>query len=85
MPETTPATSEQMAKLIDKFTELKQYFEGVRADIEAERKALQEDRKQLFEDLDDYITVRLPVTPNLLQDTKHFDKICKGEKINLLK
>ncbi|MDU9050629.1 MAG: hypothetical protein Q3M30_17415 [Candidatus Electrothrix sp. Rat3] len=80
MPETTPATSEQMAKLIDKFTELKQYFEGVRADIEAERKALQEDRKQLFEDLDDYITVRLPVTPNLLQDTKHFDKICKGEK-----
>ncbi len=70
-------TSDEITKLIEAVTDLKQYFEQVRDGIEA-------DRKNLAAKVDEYIAntaAYSPVTPNLLQDTKYFSKMCGG-KVN---
>jgi hypothetical protein len=68
---------DELTRLIDAVTDLKRYFEKVRDDIEA-------DRKNLSAKVDEYIAnaaAYSPVTPNLLEDTKHFSKMCGG-KVN---
>ncbi len=69
-------SSQQIADLIRTNTELKQYFENNRNDIEARISA-----KEVA--VDDFIQEahsKYPVTPNLLVDTKNFNSWCNGEK-----
>ena len=67
-------TPEQIAQLISGYTELKEYFESVRNEVESDRQNLKEQVNGFI----DNAAAAFPVTPNLLVDTKKFTKFCDG-------
>ena len=70
-----PTTPEQIADLISGYTDLKGYFETLRTNIESDRASLQKSVNGYIADAAQH----LPVTPNLLVDTKHFNDFCDGQ------